>query len=82
MIKDHEISANQIFKLLYYVLARCTDSEITASNSIQLKEILPSFFSIQSRVCYFSFIFRMKLISFCVVFPIMCVRIGFSFHWC
>ena len=43
MIKDHEMSVNQIFKLHYYVLAICTDSEITASSSTQLKEILPSF---------------------------------------
>lgn len=31
----------QIFKPLYYVLAKCADSEITASNSVPLKEILP-----------------------------------------
>jgi len=72
MIKDHEISVNQIFKLTYYVLTKCTDSDITASNSIQLKEIY-RVFSIQSHICYFSFIFRMKLLSLYVVFFLLYV---------
>jgi hypothetical protein len=82
VIKDPEMSVKQIFKVLNILTAYCPDFESTSSNRIQLNEILQSFFfSIHSRV-YFSFIFRMKLISFTIVFFVTCVRIGFIFHCC
>jgi len=71
MIKDHEISVNQIFKLLYYVLARCTDSEITASNSTQLREILPSFLLFNLMSVTFHFPYETNFVL-CSVFYYVC----------
>jgi hypothetical protein len=83
-LKTLKYQWTKFFKFLYNVIVKCTDSEITASSSIGLEENLPSV-SGSILVSYVSFIFRIKLISFCVVFSItrvpVSIAIRIKFIW-